>query len=122
MKAEGRKECPGTGGDRGGACDNFKISKMSANLERGVKKIIPSRDYKKNPVFRFRRSLFFAQISRAPIVSRVALKGKRFLVLAYSSTFLAIFRNEITTILTPSTAEGVIGGGGDGHVFRVGGP
>ncbi len=32
--------------------------------------------------------------------------------------FLAIFRNEITTILTPSTSEGVSGGGGGGHVFR----
>ncbi len=33
--------------------------------------------------------------------------------------FLAIFRNEITTILTLSTSEG--GGGEGGHVFRFGG-
>ncbi len=32
--------------------------------------------------------------------------------------FLAIFRNEITTILTPSTLEGVSGGGGGDHVFH----
>ncbi len=32
--------------------------------------------------------------------------------------FLVIFRNEITTILTPSTSEG----GGGGHVFRFGVP
>ncbi len=36
--------------------------------------------------------------------------------------FLAIFRNEITTILTPSTSEGDEWGGGGGHVFRFGGP
>ncbi len=50
--------------------------------------------------------------------------------------FLAIFRNEVTTVLTPSTLEGgewaeveVLtsststgdgGGGADGHVFRFG--
>ncbi len=32
--------------------------------------------------------------------------------------FLAIFRNEITTILTPLTSERVSGGGGVGHVSR----
>ncbi len=36
--------------------------------------------------------------------------------------FLGIFRNEITTILTPSTSEGVSGGGVGGHVFRFEGP
>ncbi len=36
--------------------------------------------------------------------------------------FLAIFRNEITTILTLSTAKGVSGGGEGDHVFCFGGP
>ncbi len=40
----------------------------------------------------------------------------------YVYIFLAIFRNKITTILTPSTSEGVSGGGGSGHVFCFGGP
>ncbi len=35
--------------------------------------------------------------------------------------FLAIFWNEITTILTPSTSDGVSEEGGGGHVFRFGG-
>ncbi len=40
---------------------------------------------------------------------------------AFKSTwqFLAIFWNEIMTILTPTTSEGV---SGDGHVFHFGGP
>ncbi len=38
--------------------------------------------------------------------------------------FLAIFRNEIMTILTTSTSEGEsgAGGGGGGDVFHFGGP
>ncbi len=35
---------------------------------------------------------------------------------------LAIFWNEITTILTPSTSEGGDWGGGGDHVFHFGGP
>ncbi len=37
-------------------------------------------------------------------------------------TFLAIFRNEITTILTPSTSEKGEWGRRGGHFFRFGGP
>ncbi len=36
--------------------------------------------------------------------------------------FLAILRNEITTIRTPSTSEGGEWGCGGGHVFRFEGP
>ncbi len=36
--------------------------------------------------------------------------------------FFAKFRNKITTILKPSTSEGVNGEGRTGHVFRLGGP
>ncbi len=43
----------------------------------------------------------------------------RQIVQKISLYFLAIFRNEITTILTPSTSEG---GGGGGHVSRFEGP
>ncbi len=39
-----------------------------------------------------------------------------------SLKFLAIFRNEIMTILTPSTSEGGEWGGGGDHVFRFEGP
>ncbi len=38
-----------------------------------------------------------------------------------SNHFLAIFRNEITTILT-RLQKGMSGGGGGGHVFRFEGP
>ncbi len=37
-------------------------------------------------------------------------------------SFLAIFRNEITTILTPSISKGGEWGARGGHVFRFGGP
>ncbi len=39
----------------------------------------------------------------------------------HSYKFLSIFRNEITTILMPSTSEGAKGVGRGGHVFRFGG-
>ncbi len=37
-------------------------------------------------------------------------------------TFLAIFRNKITTIRHPRLQKGVSGGGGGNHVFRFEGP
>ncbi len=39
-----------------------------------------------------------------------------------SEIFLAIFQNEILTILTPSTSEGGEWGRWGGHVFHFGGP
>ncbi len=50
--------------------------------------------------------------------SGVILRKVQFFI---TSIFLAIFRNEILTILTPSTLEGG-GGVGGGHVFRFEGP
>ncbi len=41
--------------------------------------------------------------------------------LKYNLCFLAKLQNQITTILIPSTLEGVSGGGGGGRIFRFGG-